>query len=222
MADTRFAGDKKQGDWFLARGERRMVTWLVPRVPRFLETYHLTLLTLVWSTGIVAGSFFARQNLHWLWLVSLCILLQYLSDVLDGAVGRYRDTGLVKWGYYMDHLLDYVFLASIITGYALLLSQIPWYWFLALMALGGAFMANMFLSFAVTNQFRIAVFKVGPTEMRLFFILVNAGLVLFGPAWLGAALPFAVALLAGALVWVVFQTQRHVWNLDMAQKRMRG
>ncbi|HLF04816.1 MAG TPA: CDP-alcohol phosphatidyltransferase family protein [Dehalococcoidia bacterium] len=222
MAGAGFAGDKKQGDWFLARGERRMVNWLVPRVPPFLETYHLTMMTLAWSAGIVAGGFLARQNPHWLWLVSLCILLQYLSDVLDGAVGRYRNTGLIKWGYYMDHLLDYVFLASIIAGYALLLSQVPWYWFLALMALGGAFMANMFLSFAVTNQFRIAVFKVGPTEMRLFFILVNAALVLFGTMWLQIALPFVTALLAGALALVVFQTQKHIWRLDMEQKRARG
>jgi phosphatidylglycerophosphate synthase len=222
MAGTRFAGDKKQGDWFLARGERRMVNWLVPRVPPFLETYHLTLLTLVWSAGIVAGGFLARGNLHWLWVASLCILLQYLTDVLDGAVGRYRDTGLVKWGYYMDHLLDYVFLASIIMGYALLLSQIPWYWFLALLAVGSAFMVNMFLSFAVTNQFRIAVFKIGPTEMRLFFILVNTGLVLFGTAWMEIALPVVTVLLAGALVGVVFQTQKHIWQLDMEQKRARG
>jgi phosphatidylglycerophosphate synthase len=222
MAGTVFAGDKKQGDWFLARGERRMVGWLVPRVPPFLETYHLTLLTLAWSAGIVAGGWLARQNIHWLWLVSACIALQYLTDVLDGAVGRYRDTGLVKWGFYMDHLLDYVFLAAIVTAYALLLSHIPWYWFLALMALGGAFMVNIFLSFAATNQFLIAVLKVGPTEMRLFFILVNTGLIVFGTGWVPSVLPYLTALAAGVLVLKVFQTQKHLWRLDMAQKRTRG
>ncbi|MSQ07097.1 MAG: hypothetical protein EXR54_02200 [Dehalococcoidia bacterium] len=222
MAGTVFAGDKKQGDWFLARGERRMVAWLVPKVPPFLETYHLTLLTLVWSAGIVAGGYFARQNLHWLWLVSLCILFQYLTDVLDGAVGRYRNTGLVKWGFYMDHLLDYVFLASIVAGYALLLSHIPWPWFLALLALGGAFMVNMFLAFAATNQFRISVLKVGPTEMRLFFILVNTGLVLFGTGWVQSLLPLVTALLAVALALVVFQTQKTLWQIDMALKQTSG
>ena len=151
LIDQKFAGDKKKGDWILAKAEKRLVTWMVPLVPSFLETYHLTLLTLLWSIGIVAFSFLATKNINWLWGVSSLVFLQYVTDVLDGAVGRHRDTGLVKWGYYMDHLLDYVFLASVIVGYALIFSNIPWYWFMGLLALGGAFMANMFLSFAATG-----------------------------------------------------------------------
>ena len=52
MANDQFAGDKKKGDWVLAKVEKRMVNWMVPRVPSFLETYHLTMLTLIWSIGI--------------------------------------------------------------------------------------------------------------------------------------------------------------------------
>jgi phosphatidylglycerophosphate synthase len=219
MGNTTFAGDQKKGEWILAKAERRMVNWLVPRLPLFLETYHLTLLTLVWSIGIVAASFLARENIHWLWLASLFILLQYLSDVLDGAVGRYRNTGLVKWGYYMDHFLDYVFFASIVSGYALVLSGVPWYWFLGLMALGGAFMVNMFLSFAATNEFRISVLKIGPTEVRIFFILVNTAIIVFGAGLVATLLPFVVGVLTAVLVWVVFRTQKRIWSIDMEQKR---
>ena len=222
MTGNQFAGDKKQGEWILAKAEKRMVSWLVPRVPSFLETYHLTLLTLLWSIGIVGASFMARTNIQWLWLVSGFIALQYISDVLDGAVGRYRDTGLVKWGYYMDHLLDYVFLASIISGYALLLSGIPGYWFLALMALGGALMANTFLSFAATNELRISVLKIGPTEIRAFFILLNTGIILLGTAWVETVVPLAAAALTVVLVLVVFQTQKRIWRIDMGYKRGSG
>ena len=221
MTQTQFAGDKKQGEWLLAKAEKSMVGWLVPRVPPFLETYHLTLLTLLWSIGIVGASFMARENIHWLWLVSAFIALQYISDVLDGAVGRYRDTGLIKWGYYMDHLLDYVFLASIIAGYALLLSDIHWYWFLGFMALGGALMANAFLSFAATNELRISVLKIGPTEMRVFFILLNTAFILLGTAWVETLLPLVAASLAVVLVWVVFQTQKRIWRIDMEYKKNR-
>jgi hypothetical protein len=35
---------------------------------------------------------------------------QWFTDCLDGALGRYRDTGIPKWGYYMDHFLDFVFM----------------------------------------------------------------------------------------------------------------
>ncbi len=213
-----FAGDKKKGNWVLAKAERRMVNWLVPKVPRSLETYHLTMLTVVWSIGIVIASFLARENVHWLWLVSAFIGLQYLSDALDGAVGRYRNTGLVKWGFYMDHFLDYLFLASIIVGYGLVLQEIAWFWFMSMLVLGGAFMTNMFLSCAATNEFQISALGIGPTEMRLFFILVNAGIVLFGTGWLQISLPFVLAALTSVLVWLVFKTQKQMWRLDMEYK----
>ena len=122
---SQFGGDKKAGKWAFANLERRMVTWLVPKVPSWLETYHLTMLTLLWSIGIVVSrACWPARVIHWLWLVSGLIVLQYLSDVLDGAVGRHRDTGLVKWGFYMDHFLDFLFLASIIVGYSIALPHI--------------------------------------------------------------------------------------------------
>lgn len=219
MVAVPFGGDKKKGEWILANAEKRMVKWLVPRVPSWLETYHLTMLTLAWCAGIVLAGLMAQQNLHWLWLVSAFIALQYLTDVLDGAVGRYRDTGLIKWGFYMDHFLDYLFLASIIIGYALALPDLPSYWFMALLALGGAFMVNMFLSFAATNEFKISALGIGPTEIRVFFILVNAGIILFGSSWLIVALPIATVILTALLAWMVFNTHKHLWKLDMEHKQ---
>ena len=137
MAQVRFGGDKKIGRWAFAPLERNMVNRLVPKVPSWLETHHLTMLTLVWSIGIVFASLAARQSMHWLWLVSGFIALQYLSDVLDGAVGRFRDTGLVKWGFYMDHILDFIFFSSVVVWYSLALPHIAVYWFLALLVLTG-------------------------------------------------------------------------------------
>ena len=221
MANAPFGGAQKVGTWVLAGAERRMVAWLVPKVPPFLETYHLTLMTLLWSAGIVAASYLARQNLHWLWLVSTCIALQYLTDVLDGAVGRYRDTGLVKWGFYMDHFLDYLFLCSIILGYALTMPDISWYWFGAFLVVAGALMVNSFLSFAATNEFKISTLGIGTTEGRLFFIISNAAIVIFGTSWVPWALPPLMALLIVLLVWLVFQSHRRIWQIDMDVKHNR-
>ncbi|MDA1219590.1 MAG: hypothetical protein O2909_09130 [Chloroflexi bacterium] len=196
-----------------------MVNWLVPKVPSWLETYHLTMLTLAWSVGIVLASLLAPQNLHWLWLVSAFIALQYLTDVLDGAVGRHRNTGLIKWGFYMDHFLDYLFLASIIVGYALAMPDVPGYWFMALLGLGGAFMVNMFLSFAATNEFKISAMGIGPTEIRIFFIVLNAGIIFFGSSWLAVALPILTVILTAFLAWMVFTTHKHLWQLDMEHRQ---
>ena len=221
MTQAQFGGDKKTGKWAFAHLERGMVNWLVPKVPSWLETYHLTMLTLVWSIGIVVASLLARQSLHWLWVVSGFIALQYLSDVLDGAVGRYRDTGLVKWGFYMDHFLDFMFLSSVVVGYSLALPHIAAYWFGALLALGGALMVNTFLSFAATNEFQISMLGIGPTESRLFFVLANTGMIFFGTAWLPVVLPIVVGILTLTLIWSVWQAHRRIWQMDMEYKRNR-
>lgn len=86
-----FAGDKKVGASLLAGPEAKLRDWLLPFVPRGVETYPLTLTTLLWCALIVLACFLARYNIHWLWPASAMIVMQYLTDLLDGAVGRQRD-----------------------------------------------------------------------------------------------------------------------------------
>jgi len=112
----------KHGRWLTAGPEEALKRVLVPRVPPWCETHHLTMTTILWSAGVIAFSSLATGDIRWLWGASACIALQYVTDLLDGAVGRARDTGLILWGYYMDHLLDFVFLCSIVVGYSLLLA----------------------------------------------------------------------------------------------------
>jgi hypothetical protein len=45
-------------------------------------------MTILWSAGIVMAGFMARTDMRWLWVFSGCIFLQYVTDMLDGAVGR--------------------------------------------------------------------------------------------------------------------------------------
>src|SRR5688572_16316355 len=104
-SNTTFGGAGKVGESFFARPERWFVARFVGRIPRWLETYHLTMLTLVWSILIPLFGALARTNIHWLWMVSVMIVLQYITDLFDGAVGRLRGTGLVRWGFFMDHFL---------------------------------------------------------------------------------------------------------------------
>ena len=214
-----FKGDTKTGTWLLARQEDRLKAWLLPKVPARIETYHLTLSTVLWSALIVVFSFLAKHDIRWLWLSSLMIFLQYITDLLDGAVGRARDTGLVKWGYYMDHFLDYVFLCSILIGYSLLLPGTFKSTLFFVMAFFGAFMVNSFLSFAATNEFKISYLGIGPTEVRIVFILVNTLLILFGRTYMLRALPYVLTLATFGLFVTVYRTQRELWDVDMQAKR---
>ncbi len=173
MAKNVFSGDKKDDVSILHHAEDRLKATLIPCVPKGIETYHLTLTTIVWSVLVILFSWLATFNRQWMWGVSAAILAQYITDLLDGAIGRHRNTGLVKWGYYMDHFLDYVFLCAMLIGYSLLIPNHMKYIMFFVMAVFCGFMVNSFLQFSATNKFKIAYWGIGPTEMRLIFILIN-------------------------------------------------
>lgn len=221
MASGEFAGDKKVGRPLLHGPERALVAWGTPRVPRWLETYHLTLLTLVWSALNGLFGLLARGDIRWFWMISLMILLQYLTDLFDGAVGRARGTGLVKWGFYMDHFVDFIFLGSLVLAGHLVAPPGTGPWFVVLLTLAGAFMVSAFLTFAATNKFEIYIGGVGPTESRIVIILVNTTIILTGTAHFVWTVPLVCAACLVALVVVVRRASAELWAADMAAKSLR-
>ncbi len=219
----RFGGDQKHGSWVLKRWEDRLRDSLVGYVPPFIETYHLTLSTILWNLLILLCSFLAaRGNLHWLWGVNAGIALQYLTDLLDGAVGRARGTGLIKWGYYMDHLMDYFFLCSILIGYSFLLPDDNKYILFFVQALLGGFMVQSFLAFSATNNFKISYLGIGPTEIRIVFIVINTLLIFVGKTYLAASLPYALGACTFGLCVVAYKNQKEIWRIDMENLRQSG
>jgi phosphatidylglycerophosphate synthase len=215
-----FGGADKVGKSVLSGPENRLRQAWVDRIPPWLETYHLTLMTLVWSVGVVAFGFLARRsgNLHWLWFVSLMIVLQYLSDLFDGAVGRRRNTGLVKWGFFMDHFLDYVFLCALITAYYLVAPPGYDVWFLALLGVTGGHMVHSFLSFAATNEFQIYFFGMGPTEARIGFIIINTIIIYTWPKYYEWTIPVLTCGSLATLAVLAFRTHRRLWAIDMENR----
>lgn len=218
MQNQEFAGASKVNTSFLTPLERRLAPMVIPRIPAWLETYHLTMLTLVWSLLILLFSYLARTDLRWLWLVSVMIFLQYVTDYYDGKVGKHRNTGLLRWGYYMDHLLDYFFLCSVIIGYAFILPEGSRYQLLFMLAIFGAYDMSTFLAFAATDRLKISYLKLGPTEFRLSLIIINALLINYGTKYMISGLKYVNAGAVIALCVLVYQTQKTIWQLDMQHK----
>jgi len=219
MPNENFAGDKKKGQSLLGPWEKKITDKYVSKIPKGLETYHLTMMTVLWCLGVLLFSFLAQFDIRWLWLVSLMIFLQYVTDLFDGAVGRYRNTGLIKWGYYMDHYLDYIFLGCMLIGYTFIVNDPFGIMFFVLLTLG-AFMVNSFLSFAATNEFKIAYLGVGPTEIRIIFILINTLIIIFGRTYLSWSLPLVLIFSIIGLNVVVYRTQKYIWDIDMKNKSL--
>jgi phosphatidylglycerophosphate synthase len=220
MIETQeFAGAHKTNNSFLSPLERRLAPLVIPRIPSWLETQHLTMLTLVWSLLILVFSALAARNLRWLWLVSLMIFLQWVTDHYDGKVGKYRNTGLVRWGYYMDHLLDYFFLCSILLGYAFILPERSRFQLLLMLALFAAFDFSTFLAFSATDKLKISYLKFGPTEFRLALIVVNALLIKFGTKHMIGGLKWVNAGAVVGLCVLIYTTQKKIWQLDMESRQ---
>src|SRR5882672_2584878 len=216
-----FAGADKTNTSFLSPLERRLAPIVIPRIPNWLETYHLTMLTLLWSLMILLFSFLAARNIRWLWMVSVMIALQWVTDHYDGKIGKYRNTGLVRWGYYMDHLLDYFFLCSVIIGYSFILPERSRIQLLLILALFAAYDFSTFLAFAALHELKISHLKLGPTEFRVALIIINGLLISFGTRYMISGLKWVNAGAAVGLVFLVYGTQKKIWKLDMRGREPR-
>lgn len=219
MIETQqFAGATKTNNSFLAPLERRFAPAVLPRIPAWLETYHLTMLTLVWSVLILVFSYFASRDRRWLWFVSVMIFFQYVTDHCDGKIGKYRNTGLARWGYYMDHLLDYFFLCSVIIGYAFILPERSRYQIMFTLAIFAGYEMSTFLAFAATDRLKISYLKFGPTEFRLALIIINALLIQFGTRYMISGLKYVNIGAAIGLCLLVYRAHKLIWALDMKDK----
>lgn len=210
-----FAGDKKKGQSFLGPVERRFIDWGIPKIPSAIKSHHLTMVTLAWSVGTIASGWLAQDNRVWLHVMSVMVVGQWLTDSFDGSLGKYRKQGLVKWGFFMDHLLDLLFAGSIVIGYSFLV-EVWWleFLFLILLLVTCATMAVSFLAFAATNQFQIAYYGIGPTEIRIGYVALNTLVYFLGTNIFSWGVPVILVLNVAAFLVMVVQTSRMLWGID--------
>ena len=214
-----FAGHKKEDKWLLKEAEDKFKSKIIPYIPHYIKAHHLTYLNLLWSIFIVLFGWLAKNNINWLWLISVTITLQYVTDTFDGALGRHRNTGLIKWGYYMDHFLDYLFFCSVITAYSFLFPPHLIIYFLGILILGAAFLVSTFLSFAASNKFNISFFGYfGPSEGIVILIIFNTLLIVFGVPAAQKVLLYILGIIGVALFLMVYKTQKNLWEEDMKLK----
>lgn len=217
-----FHGDKKVASksWLAVR-EKAFIERNIGKFPSWVEGWHLTMTTLLWSAGLLVFGFLAQGNLHWLWLSSLMIFLQWFTDSFDGALGRERDFGIPRWGFYMDHFLDYIFLSAVFVGYSFLVTGFYQIILFVLLGVSVGLMMSVYLYFGATNSFKIEHFYFGPTDMRILFIIINTFLIFFSVQYFEYSLVVFLAVFFVVLCAVVFKTQKVIWQIDMKEKKER-
>ena len=216
MNSQTFNGDKKiPMKSLLAKYERKFIDSNVAKFPAWIQGYHLTLMTIPLSIGLIVFGYLAKNNLNWLWLSSLMLFLQWYTDSFDGALGRYRNTGIPKWGFYMDHFLDFMFMSSVFLGYSFLFEGLNKILFFFMAPAFGCFMVSAYLAFGATGEFKITYLRTGPTEMRCWFIILNTSLIVFGTGFIEKTLIYLFIIFMIALCIVIYRTQKYIWTIDM-------
>jgi len=163
----------------LAEVEKRTLVWLAVRLPRWVNSDHLTGLGAIAMLG--TGAAFAAASLSpWtLLLVPPMLAVNWFGDSLDGTVARVRNTQRPRYGYYVDHVVDVANVSVLFAGLALsgLLSP----WIAAVLLVGYLLLsAESFLATHALGVFRISFAGFGPSELRVL-LSIGALAVLVKP-----------------------------------------
>lgn len=157
----------RQYDSVLAAAEKRALIWIAQRLPRWINSDHLSALGLIAMAGAGASFVIAQSDpVAGASLVVLCLALNWFGDSLDGTVARVRDQQRPRYGYYVDHVIDLAGTAMLFTGLAASGFMSPP---IATLVVAAFFLvsAEAYLATHARGVFKMSFIGVGPTELRL-------------------------------------------------------
>lgn len=160
----------------LAPWEKKTLIWLAHRMPRWVNSDHLTGLGL--TALLLAGLSYwlARRNRYALLLVMVMLMVNWFGDSLDGTLARVRNKQRPRYGFYLDHVVDMFGSLFLVGGMALSGYMSP------MIALGVLIAYSMlsievYLATYTIGTFHLSFWKFSPTELRIMIAIGN--LVLF-------------------------------------------
>ena len=164
----------------LAAVEKRLLIWIAERLPRAINSDHLTALggiaMLAAGVGYAVAPFWTPA----LVLVVVALALNWFGDSLDGTLARVRRHERPRYGFYVDHVLDAIGIFFLIAG--LFAGG-----FVSLLPAAAFLLAYYLLTIEIAlathalGGFRISYWKFGPTELRI--LLAIGTLQLLNSPW---------------------------------------
>ena len=206
----------------LASVEKRALVWLANRMPRWVNSDHLTILGFVSLLAVGFSYWYARYSRAGLVLVILFFVLNWFGDSLDGTLARVRNRQRPRYGFYVDHVLDacgslFVFGGLAASGYMserVAVGLLVAYFLLSI---------ETYLATYTVGKFHLSVGAFSPTELRLLLIAGNIALffhpisTLFGRQYLlfDVGGTIGIAGMGVALLWSIV---RHTVYLYRAER----
>ncbi|WPZ05115.1 CDP-alcohol phosphatidyltransferase family protein [Blastomonas marina] len=192
----------------VTRAERAALDWLCTRLPRWVTPDKLTLLAILAAVGIGLCYVFAESEPVLLWVAIGLFVVHWFGDSLDGSIARHRSIERPNYGFFIDHSSDMLAGLLILGG----LGLSPFVKLeIALLTLAGYYLVSIhtFLLAKVTGEFHLSHGGLGPTEIRIAFILVTICMIVFGtdvPQWRGFSLWDGIVAACGALMIAIYVT----------------
>jgi phosphatidylglycerophosphate synthase len=159
----------------LAPLERRCLLWLAARMPRWINSDHLTTLALVAMAGAGLSYWLASVTPAGLALGVVFLAINWFGDSLDGTLARFRDQQRPRYGFYVDHVVDAFGAFFLLGGLALSGYMHP----LVAAGLLVAYLmvcVEVFLATHCVGTFTMSFLKIGPTELRILLAIGNVAL----------------------------------------------
>jgi phosphatidylglycerophosphate synthase len=152
--------------------EKKALVWMAQRIPRKINSDHLTVLGFMGALLSSAGYILSNLESNFLWLASFGLLLNWFGDSLDGTLARVRKAQRPIYGFFIDHSIDGLTVFAICVGAGLS----PYINFaVAMLILSGYLLLSIltYINTYLKGEFKITYNKLGPTEFRLLVILIN-------------------------------------------------
>ena len=164
--------------------EKPLLQILVTRMPTWVMPDLMTGVGVFGAILSCSSYCLTNWNPNFLWLASLGFALNWFGDALDGNLARYRQIERPKYGFFLDHVVDAFNEFIIVMG----LGLSPYVTFeIACLALIGYLLMSVlaYVRTAVSGVFQISYGQLGPTEVRIIFILLNTIMYFMGSSTIG-------------------------------------
>jgi phosphatidylglycerophosphate synthase len=159
-----------------ASSEKKLLIAIARRLPRWINSDHLTGLGFVALLGAGASYGYARYSDLGLWLVIVCLAVNWFGDSLDGTVARVRKQQRPRYGFYIDHILDALGTIALVGGMAGS-GYLNWAVASAVLITYLTLCIEVYLATYTVREFRISFVGFGPTELRIVIAIGNLALL---------------------------------------------